>query len=90
MYGGDGDKLILLEYCDGKGSEIVKISLPVKDRLNKRTSLIDPEKNSPLLRLPFEPRRRVDDNEIENVNSLDASLFPSTYDVRLRVPRAPE
>jgi hypothetical protein len=65
VYGGEGDKLIMLEYCTGKGCEIAKISEPVKDRLKIRTSLTDPEKNSPLLRLPFEPRRRVDDDDAD-------------------------
>ncbi len=48
----------------------MKISLEVNDRLNTRTSLIEPEKDSDALSgdRPFQPRRRVEENgeEIEN------------------------
>jgi hypothetical protein len=50
---------------DGVGgrSLISEISVLDKERLNTRTSLIDPTKSSPLLEPPLEPRRRVDEVE---------------------------
>jgi hypothetical protein len=58
-------------------------SLSFKARLNIRTSLIDPEKSSPLAR-PFDPMRNVDEieDEIEIFTRTDAYFKPSIYAVK--------
>jgi hypothetical protein len=71
------------DEADGEGGVFFKrrISVPSSARLNNRTSLIDPEKNSLLpFTLPFHPRRNDDGNveEMEKVAEVDATLDPST------------
>ena len=63
----------------------MKISLEVNDRLNTRTSLIEPEKDSAGARLefmPFQPRRRVEveenNEEMEYDADRDETPNPST------------
>ena len=60
------------------------ISLDDNARLNTRTSLMEPEKSSPVLLagvMPFQPIRRVEveSEEMANVEDVDeATLTPST------------
>ena len=73
------------------------ISAFVKDRLNTRISLKEPEKSSPLVLLgstPFQPRRRVEEEDTENevianVATRDETMDPSTYAVRVFVDNEP-
>lgn len=72
------------EEADGEGGGYFKrrISLLERARLNTRISLIDPEKYSLLpFKLPFQPRRTEDEDdeeEMEKVAEVDATLDPST------------
>ena len=72
------------------------ISLFDNDRLKTRRSLMEPEKSSPAAPAgvkPFQPRRRVEEEEEEmaNVEEVDkATLDPSTYAVRVLVEDEPE
>ena len=73
------------------------ISLPDKARLKTRRSLIDPEKSSPTVLTgvkPFQPRRRVDDDIVEEamlkVKDMDeATLDPSIYAVSVLLEDEP-
>ena len=71
-----------------------RISVGDKDRLQIRMSDRDPEKNSLLGEdKPFQPMRRLDDGEeeeIENVDVVDATFEPSIYAERMFEEDDPE
>ena len=71
-----------------------RTSVGDKDRLQIRMSDRDPEKNSLLGEdKPFQPIRRLDDDEeeeIENVDVVDATFEPSIYAERMFEEDEPE